>query len=172
MITTLALDLGTKCGHATNIDTGILAGTWKLSTEAQLKKARSVSPGLRDRDPRMVEFQAQLRLVLPFVQRVAWEDVEFSTSTAQTQLWASFRGILWAELEAFPTIARVPVPVGTLKKFATGSGNADKDEMRMHLSAAVSTGRLTLAPNSPISDLDDNAIDAVWLNHYATTHGL
>lgn len=165
---TLALDLGTKCGQATNSSTGILASTWRLASDTQLKKARTVSPGLRDRDPRMVEFQRLLRQALPHVERVVWEDVEFSTSTAQTQLWASFRGVLWAELEAFPTLRRLTVPVGTLKKFATGSGNADKDEMRAALKAGIARNRLAVL--SLVDDLDDNAIDAIWLNHYAATH--
>lgn len=167
-MTTLALDLGTKTGWAL-CDQGVLrAGTWKLATDAVLRKARKEGPfDLRDRDPRASELLRLLRAVQPVVQRVVWEDVQFSSSTAQTQLWATFRGVLWAFLADHPTIHAVPVPVGTLKKFATGSGNADKNEMKEALVAGVKVARVGLS--TPVSELDDNAIDAVWLAHYAET---
>lgn len=167
----LALDLGTNLGHATNPQRSqlITAGTKVLASDKQLRAARKVSPGLRDRDPRMVQFQVELLNALPGVDVVAWEDVEFSTSTAQTQLWASFRGVLWSVLDSsFPFVQRMPVPVGTLKKHATGHGNADKDDMKSALEAAIRTNRITLATDP--ETLDDNAIDAVWLNHYAQVH--
>jgi hypothetical protein len=46
-----------------------------------------------------------------------------------------------------------PVPVGTLKKFATGNGSADKESMK----------KAAKRDNLDVRDLDDNAIDAYWL---------
>lgn len=167
-MTTLALDLGSKTGWALGDQGVIRAGTWKLATDAELRKARRESfYDLRDRDPRASELLRLLRAVQPVVQRVVWEDVQFSSSTAQTQLWATFRGILWAFLADNPTIHAVPVPVSTLKKFATGSGNADKDDMKSALEMGVKVARVSLS--TPVELLDDNAVDAIWLAHYAET---
>jgi len=139
------------------------AGTWTLATDAELRKARKNPFGCRDADPRMKALLGKLRALVPIVERVVWEDVEFSSSTAQTQLWASFRGILWSVLADNPTVHAWPVPVGTLKKWATGSGAADKDRMR----AAWLGSPFRAQMDTPVETLDDNAIDAAWLLNYA-----
>jgi hypothetical protein len=99
------------------------------------------------------------------VNHVFFEDVMFSSSTAQTQLWSSLRGaIMLAACK--PWCAVHAIPVGTLKKFATGKGNATKEEM---LSAFVYC--------NPFSDvlfekpagyaMDDNEVDALHLLNLA-----
>lgn len=52
------------------------------------------------------------------------------------------------------------VHTATLKKHATGSGRAGKDEM---LAAAI-------RQHPTIRFVDDNHVDAVWLLHYATSY--
>lgn len=171
----VAYDLGTSTGYAIRCD-GVLAsaGTLVLATAKDLRAARKLDEGLRKADPRVVALYAAAREQLGSIERaietaptgtpipdlhVAWEDVQFSTSTAQTQLWASFRTVLWLALEKHTAWLRHPVPVGTLKKYATGSGNADKDRM-----AAALRARLPAEAGWP-GGLDDNAIDAIWLSH-------
>lgn len=96
---------------------------------------------------------------------VAWEDVQFASTLYQVQLWTTLRAAVWAALHscgAGPApfdAQRLAVPVGTLKKFATGSGAADKDRM---LAAAVAAGHVPAG-----TGLDDNAIDALWVALWA-----
>lgn len=168
----LGLDLGSHTGvaYAPAAAEPIAAHTWHLATPTELRRAKAA---IRESDPRMARFCASLRPLMAATRLVVWEDVQFSSSTAQTQLWASFRGALWAVLEDFPTVERMAVPVGTLKKWSTGSGAADKDQMRASLTARVSAGLCSVAslnPETILAGLDDNAVDAVWLVEYARTH--
>lgn len=86
------------------------------------------------------------------VDLVVFEDVQFQSSTMQTQLWASWRTAVWL---AFPKTLIDCVPVGTLKKFATSNGGATKEQM----SAALKRQH----PGRWNANLDDNTIDAIWL---------
>ena len=54
------------------------------------------------------------------------------------------------------------VPVGTLKKYATGFAGADKEAMAKWLYRRF--------PKERTLGLDDNAIDAVWLYKWAEQH--
>jgi Holliday junction resolvasome RuvABC endonuclease subunit len=153
MLKILALDLGTKTGVAHNYPGCPWATTWELATAKEITawgKQRLTRRG----DPRV----SRLFALLSAGQRpdlVVFEDVEFSTYTKQTQLWASFRTAVWLAFEVAEPRAIVEcVPVTTLKKFATGSGWADK--------AAMKRAMFTQFPDTdPL--LDDNAIDALWI---------
>lgn len=91
---------------------------------------------------------------------VAWEDVQFVSTAYQYALWVTLRAAVWAAIDDSARIVkRLAVPVGTLKKFATGSGAADKDRMRL---AAERRGYL-----GPNHGLDDNAVDALWVALWA-----
>ncbi len=90
---------------------------------------------------------------------VAWEDVQFASTLYQIQLWTALRSAVWSVCRTFKVVRRMAVPVGTLKKFATGSGAADKDAM---LRAAERQGYV-----QPGAGLDDNAIDALWVALWA-----
>jgi Holliday junction resolvasome RuvABC endonuclease subunit len=111
---------------------------------------------LRRQDPRIARLFHWLRGVLK-PDLVVFEDVEFQTYTCQTQLWSSFRTAVWLAFSDRSVILEC-VPVTTLKKFATGYGSADKKQMR----AALFTQFPETRP-----DLDDNAVDALWILKWA-----
>jgi Holliday junction resolvasome RuvABC endonuclease subunit len=156
----LALDLGSTTGFAHNSNgsdsrslPSIYSKTWATAKELRDQKARRLD---RRGDIRIVRFYDFISLLQSQARfdAVVFEDVQFHTSTAQTQLWSSFRTTVWL---AFPKMLMEAVPVGTLKKFATGSGSADKQAM---LAALVRRApELITLGETP----DDNACDAAWL---------
>lgn len=165
----LALDLASNCGFAYNSGTEYHCGTWQLATEQELKAARKQRLNRR-LDPRVI---ALFRLVQKYQSGhafdvITFEDVQFSSSTLQTQLWASLRAAIWCG----GCYGRQPlfdaVPVATLKKFATGHGNATKEMM---IAALIKTdpehfskhADPTRAWFDKTQEIDDNACDAVWL---------
>jgi Holliday junction resolvasome RuvABC endonuclease subunit len=125
----LALDLGTSTGWATYdeaTDT-ISSGSWELASAKLLKVANK-----RCCDPRVTELHSNLVDMRGSITHAYFEDVLFSSSTYQTQLWASLRGVVMLLCMDIPVVA---VPVGTLKKFATGNGAATKELMAAALLA-------------------------------------
>lgn len=150
----LSLDFGTKTGYCSGDSDfdNLIAGTWKLATAKEITGWRKTRQD-RTCDPRIRRLWVQL---CNFLQQdlVVFEDVEFSSYTKQTQLWAGFRTTAWL---AFPEKKRYEcVPVGILKKFATGHGNATKDMMK----AALLKHPIRYNLQSP---LDDNVVDAIWI---------
>lgn len=150
----LALDLGTSTGWCVNNGDDIGSGVLRLATDRQLKEDKRDRMNRRS-DCRIQNFfkwlagiKAQLK-----PDAVVFEDVEFASSTYQVQLWSSLRSAVWI---SFPPDKFVVdcVSVGTLKKFATGSGSASKEAMRKYL-------------RDPRFDkpslIDDNQVDAIWL---------
>jgi Holliday junction resolvasome RuvABC endonuclease subunit len=169
----LALDLGTKTGWALSglHASAIPAGTWILESPAGMRYAKKLRMDRR-LDPRIMALVNHLgethrRTPLDYI---VFEDVRFASSQAQAHLWASFRGAVWA----FAHLNGIQVDcldTGKLKKFATGDGSADKPAMArglieqfpfqyQHEKDLVKcriTGTL----------LDDNAVDAIILLHWA-----
>lgn len=158
----LALDLGSTTGYAYRAaDGNTVFGSWVLATPKQLREAkRNHDRGTRACDPRVCSLHTHVSDLVDGlgVSVLGWEDVEFASSTAQTQLWASFRTVLWGLLCHRHAIRPVPLPVGTLKKYATGSGNADKEQMAIALKKKF--------PELEMSKYDDNAVDARHLLQY------
>lgn len=159
----LALDLGTSTGFCHNLfSRGLLedadtveAGAWQLATAKEIA-AWGKTRITRRRDPR-VERLHNLLSKLPAPDVVCYEDVQFASYTKQVQLWSSFRAAVWL---AFPANAFIEcVPVGTLKKFATGSGAADKDAMAAALYREY--------PELKSRKLNSDAVDAIWLFNWA-----
>lgn len=151
----LALDLGTKTGIAMNYGQFPGAQTIKLATKTEVTlwgKHRLT----RRCDPRIARLCREL-LKIETPDMVVFEDVEFSTYTYQTQLWASLRAAVWIAFDQ-PSVAIECVPVTVLKKFATGNGGAKKE--------AMSKAMFTQFPQTR-PDLDDNAIDALWILKWA-----
>lgn len=153
MANILALDLGTNCGFCYNIGAVQFQGTWKLATDKELRAARANRLDRRA-DIRVTNFFQILKTSTGFnsFDHVVFEDVRFHTSLAQSQLWSSLRAAVWI---AFRPETIEAVDVGTLKKFATGSGSANKDAMKNYLLARF--------PEHCFASMDDNAVDATWL---------
>lgn len=171
----LALDLAEKTGYAYagHPSDPIIAGTWILGN----KKANAYAKKLRmDRrlDPRV----AALVMALESTRRsksidwIIYEDIPFASSQAWAHLWGSMRGAIWA----FATLNGINVEclgVKELKKFATGSGSADKPAMMAALCREF-PGRYRLEKEL-VKDLksgtylDDNAVDALHLLTWAQT---
>jgi Holliday junction resolvasome RuvABC endonuclease subunit len=153
----LALDLGTSTGWAFNNGEIFECGTWLLASDKEVAtwgKDRS----RRRCDPRVLRLHATLVMLQDKhdFAHVVFEDVQFGSTTYQTQLWSSFRAAVWLGIPA----ARIEcVPVGTLKKFATGSGSATKEMM---MASLARTDKHLF--NKP---LDDNAVDAIFLWKWA-----
>ena len=161
---TLGLDLGTKTGWCVSIDGKVKkVGTWVLASKAELDEERKT--GLdRRADVRFFDLFDKIAATIDkwAINRVVFEDVQFSTTTAQTQLWASLRSAIWAVAKArAPHLEIYTVPVATLKKFATGHGTAEKSDMFEALL------KVDLHLGGELSQLDDNAVDATWLALYS-----
>lgn len=150
----LALDLGSTTGFAFSHPSGTpIIGSHTWATDKELKAMRQTRHDRRG-DIRVIRFYDWLTTLhtANAFDAVVFEDVQFSSFTAQTQLWASFRTTVWL---AFPRTLIECVPVGTLKKYATGSGAADKNLMMWALRKQW--------PGYWNESLDDNAVDAAWL---------
>ncbi len=154
----LALDLGTHTGycHTTSLGGGFFAGTWILGDDKEIEKWRRTRTSRR-RDPRILRLHEKLQVVRPEPRIVVFEDVQFQTYTYQTQLWSSLRAAMW--LAFGDNVIFEGVPVGTLKKFATGYHMANKELMAKRLYGKF--------PEYRNMELDDNAVDAIWLYKWA-----
>jgi len=149
----LALDFGTATGYCLGNGLEILdAGTWQLASKKEIPEWRRLRWD-RKKDPRISRLWELLWKRISHPDWVVFEDVEFSSYTKQNQLWSSFRAVAWLR---FPMARFECVPVGTLKKFATGSGNATKEMMRAALKRHTDYG-------SAAFGRDDNAVDAIWV---------
>lgn len=155
MKTILALDLGTRTGYAHNTGVVIEVGTWVWAKPKEIT-AWGKSRLTRRDDPRVTRF-CEMLSGLPAFDIVCYEDVQFSTTTYATQLWASLRASVWlcskrTHIEC--------VPVGSLKLFATGHGAATKSMMNVALKQKH--------PFLWTPELDENAVDAAWVFLWAT----
>jgi hypothetical protein len=145
----LALDLGTKTGWALRSDSGeVTSGTKLLASPKELRqqKLAGLDRCCDMRPARLLEF-----IHGKYAEHIYFEDVQFLSTQLQSQLWASLRAMVTLQ---YPQAVVRAVPVGTLKKFATGHGNAKKEDMR-----AAWEMRTALDAGSK----DDNEIDALHL---------
>lgn len=142
----LSLDLGTNTGYAYRLSSGSeMFGTWSF------KPGRFDGGGIR-----FLKFQRQLVQIheLLGLEMVVFEEVRRHSSTDAAHCF----GGLMAHLTSFCEERGIPyqgIPVGTIKKFWTGSGNAPKEKM---MAVAAERGY-------PVGD--DNQADAIALLHYA-----
>lgn len=144
----LALDLGTKTGWATNSNAGIAHGM------QEFKNDRFSGGGMR-----FLKFERWL-MELPFPSQVVFEEVRRHAATDAAHVYGGLMATLtkWCESENIPYQG---VPVGTIKKFWTGKGNAGKDIM-------VAEGH-----RRGYKDVDDdNTMDAIALLHYWMQEGM
>ena len=137
----LAIDPGTKCGWAKTI---FESGTWDLAI------ARHESAGMR-----FVRLEKFLEQCLP-LNYVFYEEVGFANTTYAAQVY----GGIVATIQKFCINNRIQyegIPVGTIKKFTTGKGNAKKEMM---IKAAEKIA------GSLVEIIDDNHADAICLLNY------
>ncbi|MBX6746550.1 MAG: hypothetical protein IRY87_31330 [Acetobacteraceae bacterium] len=144
----LALDLGTTTGWALRgRDGGITSGTMTF------RPSRFEGGGMR-----YLRFRGWLTEVADLsggLARIAFEEVRRHVSTDSSHVYAGFLATLTAWCEQ-AGIAYEGVPVGTIKRFATGRGNADKAAI---IAAIRARG---FAP------ADDNEADAIALLLWVT----
>lgn len=139
----IALDLGTKTGWAACIEDVITSGTESFANN------RFSGGGMR-----YLRFRNWLCEVLATVRPdcVFYEEVRRHMSTDAAHVYGGFM----AQLTAICEERKIPyesIPVGTIKKHATGKGNANKDQM---VEAAKRRW-----PDRAICD--DNEADALWI---------
>lgn len=140
--TRLALDLGTNTGWALRRDGTTISGT------ASFKVGRYEGGGMR-----YLRFQRWLdELARDGVDSIWFEEVRRHAGTDAAHVYGGLLATLtaWCEHHGIPYSG---VPVGTIKKHATGKGNANKDAM---IAAAVARG---------FTPVDDNEADALALLH-------
>lgn len=133
----LALDLGTKTGWAAQLDGLTLSGTLDLKADER----------------RYLRLWDWLLETLRPGDEVAYEDVKRHAGTTAAHVYGGLRAVVVSACEEVGATYQ-GVPVGTIKKHATGKGNADKDEM---VAAARARG---FAPQ------DHNEADALALLSY------
>lgn len=140
----LALDLGTNTGFCCGTAEHSVSGTWSL------KQGRFDGGGMR-----FVKFRGKLNEIANAYkpQLVVYEEVRRHLGTDAAHVYGGLQAIVteWCEQNGIPYEG---VPVGAIKKFAAGKGNAKKDAMI----AAV-------AERWGVVTDDDNEADAVALFH-------
>ena len=147
----LALDLGSQTGWALlGRDGDIISGT------EGFKPQRFEGGGMRYL--RFKRWLTEIKQIGDGITAVYFEEVRRHVGVDAAHAYGGFLATLtaWCEHHQIPYQG---VPVGTIKKHATGKGNANKDEM---VAAARFRG---YAPT------DDNEADALALLHWAMTQG-
>ena len=147
----LSLDLGTSTGWAIRNEYGrIVSGT------ASFKPRRFEGGGMRYL--RFERWLGETRNVSGRIDAVYFEEVRRHIGVDAAHAYGGFLAQLtaWCEHHSIPYEG---VPVGTIKKHATGKGNADKDAM---IAAMRGKGH---------SPEDDNEADALALLLWALDQG-
>jgi len=142
----LAIDPGTKCGWALRDGVLTFSGTWNL------KQSRFDGGGMR---------YVRLRRCLDevgHVDQVVYEEVRRHMGTDAAHIYGGVVATItaWCEQQRIPYTA---VPVGTIKKHATGKGNASKEMMIQ-----------AFAEKEKRDPVDDNEADAYWILQYALSN--
>lgn len=145
--TLLALDLGTTTGWAFLARDGSIT-----SGSASFKPQRFEGGGMRFL--RFKRWLTEIKQSADGIDAVYFEEVRRHLGVDAAHAYGGFMAHLtaWCEHHQIPYQG---IPVGTIKKHATGKGNASKDEM---LAAARNLGH---------SPADDNEADALALLAYA-----
>lgn len=141
-----AFDLGTKVGFAVCDGSTRYSGSQNLAAKkhenwaARFERFRNLLDSLGGNFP---------------PDRVVYEEVRAHSGTDAAHVYGAFMAELhkWCNERGIPLVG---VPVGTIKKFATGKGNASKMEVLMAVEK-----RWGVLPQ------DDNEADAIALLEYA-----
>lgn len=139
----LALDLGTQLGWALYREIGPITGG-----SISFKPGRFEGAGMS-----FVRFRLWLNEIADaceVIDAVYFEEVRAHAGTLAAQVYGGFLAHLsaWCEECGIPYMG---VPVGTIKKFATGKGNANKKAV------------IAAVTNKGFSPKDDNEADATAL---------
>jgi hypothetical protein len=137
----LALDLGTTTGWALRTPDGLIT-----SGTVSFRPSRYDGGGMRYL--RFTNWLTELDQLSGPIGAICYEEVRRHVGTDAAHVYGGLMATLtaWAELRGVPYQG---VPVGTIKRHATGSGNAGKAAM---LAAARARG---------FSPTDDNEADAI-----------
>lgn len=154
----LALDLGSKTGWATSAGGHITSGVHEF------KPTRFEGGGMRYL--KFKNWLGQIQEQVGGLYLVMFEEVRNHSNPSKKRGGRSFNvdaahayGGFMAHLTAWCEAEKIPyqgVPVGTIKKHATGKGNASKDQM---IQAMRKKGHCDLQ--------DDNEADALAILYYA-----
>jgi len=138
----LAIDPGTHCGYALS---PFESGVWDLSV------GRHEGGGMR-----FIKLRNYLIKACEGVELVVYEEVRRHLGTDAAQVYGGIVAIIQehCELKEIPYLG---VPVGTIKKFATGLGNSNKEAM---LAAARERW-------PEVNIVSDDQADALWLLAWA-----
>jgi len=149
MSTILALDLGMNTGWAIyKPSEGIEFGSEDFSVK---KRKRGTPP----RCTSFMDFHCWLDNLMSIhgIKTVYYEEVMRHAGTRAAHCYGAFECLM--EISGHTIgIKPIGIPVGTIKKFATGNGHAKKPEM---ISSAISAG---------LDVTDDDQADAVHLLRY------
>jgi hypothetical protein len=137
----LALDLGSSTGWALRTSDGLIT-----SGTLSLRPGRFDGGGMRYL--RFTNWLTELDRLSGPIAAIWFEEVRRHIGTDAAHIYGGFLATLtaWCERES---VAYQGVPVGTIKRFATGKGNAPKDAM---IAAVRARG---------FSPADDNEADAI-----------
>ena len=143
----LALDLGTTTGWAIRGFDGLIT-----SGTASFKPGRYDGGGMRYL--RFTNWLTELDRLSGPIATIWFEEVRRHAGTDAAHVYGGLMASLtsWGELRGIPYEG---VPVGTIKRHATGKGNANKVAM---IAAAQARG---------FSPTDDNEADAIAILHWA-----
>jgi Holliday junction resolvasome RuvABC endonuclease subunit len=146
----LGLDLGGKAGWALYDNGAVTSGTWKLIKTTT--KKRNELPGYR-----FVRFWNNLEQIEKSgeIDYIFFEDVKNHVGIIAAQVYGGYKHVLFL----FCDNRYAPIPyagfgVGTIKKRATGKGNAKKPAMIEAANSKLLKGRKVV---------DDNEADALWI---------
>ena len=139
--TLLALDLGTTTGWALRAPDGMIT-----SGTASFRNGRFDGGGMRYL--RFTNWLTEMDRLAGPIATIWFEEVRRHAGTDAAHVYGGLMATLtaWAELRGVPYEG---IPVGTIKRHATGKGNANKDAM---IAAARAHG---------FSPADDNEADAI-----------
>ena len=148
--TILALDLGTTTGWALRDSDGSIT-----SGAESFRPQRFEGGGMRFL--RFKRWLTEIKQSCGGIDALHFEEVRRHVSTDAAHAYGGFLATLtaWCEHHQIPYQG---VPVGTIKKHATGRGNASKGEMIASVRARGHT------------PVDDNEADALALLHWAIEH--
>ena len=143
----LALDLGTITGWALQGRSGLITSGTEI-----FKPSRFEGGGMRYL--RFERWLSEILFPLDWIDAVYFEEVRRHLGVDAAHAYGGFLAHLtaWCEHHEIPYQG---VPVGTIKQFATGKGNASKEAV---IKAVQALG------HNPI---DDNEADALALLHWA-----